>query len=151
MIRFALMLLALVVGFVATPVHADATEADAKAMVAKAIKHYAAVGQEKAFKDFSDKGGEFVKGELYVFAYSLEGTCIAHGQNQKLVGKSRIDVEDMDGKKYIQEIVQIAKAKGTGFVDYLFKNPETSKIEPKRTFFTRVAGKDVVICCGIYK
>ncbi len=126
------------------------TKDDATAMISKAITYIKTNGVEKAFPAFMDTTGEFVKGELYVFVYDFSGVCLAHGQKPKLVGKNRIDVADVNGKKYIEEMVNLAKTKGTGSVDYLFQNPESKKIEPKTSFFTRVPGKDMFVACGIY-
>jgi len=130
---------------------ADPTEKDATELVAKAVKYIEANGQEKAFKAFEDKAGGFTNGELYVFVYNTDGVCVSHGANAKLIGKNRLDVEDVNGKKYIQEIVDLAKSKGTGWVDYLFKNPESGKIEPKTTHLQLVKGTNLIVCCGIYK
>ncbi len=129
----------------------DATKKDATAMVDKAIAYVKANGTDKAFAAFMDTTGQFIKGELYVFVYDFNGVCLAHGQKPKLVGKNRLDVEDVNGKKYIQEMITIAKEKGTGSVDYMFQNPETKKVEPKTSFFTRIPGKDMLVACGIYK
>jgi len=130
----------------------EATSKDAIAMVEKGVKLIQAQGQVKAFAAFEDKANtEFHQGELYLFVYDLEGKCLSHGTNPKLIGKNRIDVEDVNGKLYIKDIVTMAKGKGKGWVDYHFKNPETSKIEPKTTYLLKVDGKDLIVCCGIYK
>ena len=136
--------------FVAPSFCADATDKEATAMVEKAVKFAKANGKEKAFAMFQDSTSEFVKGELYVFVYDTAGTCLAHGQKPKLVGKNRIDVEDVNGKKYIKELVDLGKSKGSGWVEYLFQNPESKKIEPKKTFLKIVEGQGFFICCGIY-
>jgi cytochrome c len=43
----------------------------------------------------------------------------------------------------------MAKAKGTGWVDYRYKNPQTGKIESKTTYLQKVG--DMILCCGAYK
>lgn len=150
--KISAFLFTAILTFIASPVRAtEATEADAKANLAKAVKLVQSAGEEKAYAAFNDKAGEFTKGELYILAYSLEGVCLAHGQNPKNIGKNRLETEDVNGKKYIAELIQIAKAKGGGQIEYMFKNPESGKIDPKITFFTRVPGKDVILGCGIYK
>ena len=120
-------------------------------MVTKAAKFFAENGKEKAFAAYQDKSGEFVKGELYVFVYDFTGTCLAHGSKPKLVGTNRLDVEDVNGKKYIQEIIAQAKTKGSGWVDYMFQNPETKAIEPKSTYSARLGTDDMFVACGIYR
>ncbi len=73
----------------------------------------------------------------------------AHPQNPKLVGKNMLEVPDVDGKLFRKDIVEIARKKATGWVDYKYKNPATGKIELKTTYVMGV--DDVAICCGIYK
>jgi cytochrome c len=126
------------------------TEADeAKAMVEKAAALIKAEGREKALAEIGNPQGQFVKGEMYVFAYDLTATMVAHPVNAKLVGKNLMDVPDAEGKLFRKEIVELAKTKGSGWVDYKYKNPQTSKIESKTTYIQKEG--DVVLCCGIYK
>ena len=86
---------------------------------------------------------------MYVFAYDLTATMVAHPINAKLVGKNLLDVPDAEGKLFRKEIVELAKTKGSGWVDYKYKNPQTSKIESKTTYIHKEG--DIVLCCGIYK
>jgi cytochrome c len=130
---------------------APATVNDARALVARAVQHIAAVGEKQAFADFQDKGKPFLDGDLYVFVYSLDGVCLAHGTDPKLIGQKRLDVTDVDGRKFIAEMVQTAREKGQGFVDYKHKNPKTGALENKVTVFQRPAGKEFVVAVGVYR
>lgn len=121
----------------------------ATSMVEEAAKMIKAEGKDKALAAISDPQGKFVKGDIYVFAYDLNGVIIAHPKNPKLIGKNMLDVPDVDGKLFRKDIVGIAQKKGTGWVDYKYKNPETGKIEMKTTYVMGV--DDIAICCGIYK
>lgn len=122
---------------------------DAIALVKDAEKFIKANGKEKALQEMSKPDGKWVKGELYVFAYDLQAVMVAHPKNPKLVGKNLMEVPDVDGKLFRKEIVEQAKAKGSGWVDYKYKNPETGKIEDKTTYLLKVG--DIILCCGIYK
>ena len=126
------------------------TEADeAKTMVEKAAALIKAEGREKALAEIGNPQGQFVKGEMYVFAYDLTATMVAHPTNAKLVGKNLMDVPDAEGKLFRKEIVELAKTKGSGWVDYKYKNPTSGKVESKTTYVQKEG--DVVLCCGIYK
>jgi hypothetical protein len=48
-----------------------------------------------------------------------------------------------------KEILDLAKSKGKGWVDYKFKNPESGKVEAKTTYIQLVG--DVTLEAGIYK
>jgi len=119
----------------------------AKAMVKKAAAFMKANGEAKTLEEINDLKGQFVKGELYLFAIDLQGHMIAHGANPKLVGKSMIDFKDADGKYFIQEFIRVAR-KGDGWVDYKWVNPVTRKTEPKSTYVEEIG--NVIIACGIY-
>ena len=106
-------------------------------------------GNDKAFAVIDDPSGPFVKGDMYVFVTGFDGTTLAHGTNKVLVGKNLIQVKDADGKLFVQEMIDVAKSKGEGWVDYKWPNPVTHKIEAKTTFLKRVG--DELVGCGIYK
>ena len=128
---------------------AVASQKDAKALVEKAAAFVKANGKDAALKEINVAKGQFDKGELYVFAYDMSGKIIAHPKNPKLIGKDLLNVPDPDGKLFRKEIVDVAKTKGTGWVDYRYTNPETKKIEAKTTYVVKVG--DVILCCGTYK
>jgi signal transduction histidine kinase len=128
---------------------AAASQKDAKALVEKAAAFVKAGGKDAALKEISKAKGQFDKGELYVFAYDMSATIVAHPKNAKLIGKNLMDVPDTDGKLFRKEIVETAKTKGSGWVDYKYLNPETKKVEAKTTYVLKVG--DIVLCCGTYK
>jgi signal transduction histidine kinase len=121
----------------------------AKDMVKKAAALIAKSGVEAGLAEINKADGQFVKGELYVFAYDTNAVMLAHPKNAKLIGKNLMEIPDVDGKLFRKEIVEMAKTKKSGWVDYKYKNPETSKIEAKTTFLM-IQGS-VILCCGIYK
>jgi cytochrome c len=143
-----LVLLALLVNVVMFD-HASAALDDAKAMVEKAAQFYQENGKEKALQEFNNPSGQFVQGELYVFAYDLTGTVIAHPINPKQVGVNTVDVPDVDGKFWRKEALEKVTKDGVAVVDYKFKNPTTNKVEQKTSYFKKVG--DIIIGCGTYK
>jgi cytochrome c len=128
---------------------AMASQKEAKALVEKAAAYVKANGKDAAIKEFSKAKSQFDKGDLYVVAYDMSATIVAHPKNPKLIGKNLMDVPDTDGKLFRKEIVETAKTKGSGWVDYKYLNPETKKVEAKTTYILKVG--DLVLCCGAYK
>ena len=122
---------------------------DAKMLVKQAAAYVQYQGKEKALAEISTSKGMFDKGELYVFAYDLDGVMLAHPKNPALIGQNLIAVPDAEGKLFRKEIVEKAKSKGSGWVDYMYLNPETKRQEHKSTYFQKVG--DIIICCGVYK
>jgi signal transduction histidine kinase len=136
---------------IGTGAHAQdrATAAEAEAMVKKAVAFIKANGPEKAYTELSNKKGQFVDRDLYVMVHTLDGKCLAHGANEKLIGREMMDVQDSDGKTYMKERMDLAKTKVSFWQDYKFTNPVSKKIEPKAAYCERVG--DTTVCSGIYK
>ena len=122
---------------------------DAKRLVKQAAAYVKYRGKEKALTEISTPKGMFDKGELYVFAYDLQGVMLAHPKNPALIGQNLIDVPDTEGKLFRKEIVEKAKSQGSGWVDYMYLNPETNRQEHKTTYFLKVG--DIILCCGVYQ
>lgn len=128
---------------------AAGTKADAEALVKKAIAFVKENGKEKGFAEISNPKGKFVKEDVYVTVYDMNGKCLAHGSNAKLIGKDLIGMKDPDGVAYVKERIDIAKSKGKGWQDYKFNNPVTKKIEPKTAYLEK--SEDVIFSAGAYK
>ena len=58
-------------------------------------------------------------------------------------------VPDPDGKYFRKEIWDRAKAEGSGWTDYKFKNPLRTQIERKTAYFKKEG--ELVLVCGAYK
>jgi len=126
-----------------------ATKDEATAMVKKGVSFIKANGAEKGYTTITDKKGPFQDRDLYLVVYGLDGKCLAHGANEKQVGKELIDMKDIDGKPFVKERVDLAVAKGTFWQDYKFTNPVTRKIEPKQMYCEKLG--ETVVCGGVYK
>lgn len=122
---------------------------EAKVMVERAATFLKTQGKDKALAEFSNPKGQFIDRDLYIIAYSLDGIRLSHPYNAKLIGKTVADATDFDGKPYGQEILQVAKTKGTGWVDYKFTDPTTKKLADKSLYIQKV--DDIILGCGIYK
>lgn len=148
---FATTAVAMCLAFVTAPALANGpTAKDAIAMVERGVALVKAKGKDEMMKRINAKDADFVQGELYIDIRDLKtGIVLAHPYNASIVGKDLTDVPDANGKKYRREIIELAAAKGKGWVDYQYKNPTSGKIEPKTTFIQRI--DDVVLEAGIYK
>jgi len=125
------------------------TAEEATALTKKAIAYLKANGKEKAFAEFNNPNGQFKDRDLYVFVFDFNGKTLAHGTNPKLLDKTLLDLKDADGKLFVKEFVEVAKAKGKGWVDYKWPHPTTKVIEAKSTYVEKV--DDMLVGCGIYK
>jgi hypothetical protein len=130
--------------------HAEdrATEAEAQAMVRKAVAFYKKFGKAKTIAELAKSPGPFVDRDLYVSLYGLDGVLLAH-INPKIVGKNLMELRDPDGKLFVKERMESARTTPSGWQDYKFFNPVSKKVEPKRMYWER--HDDLVFACGAYK
>jgi cytochrome c len=130
------------------------TKEEAIAMVKHVQAQFKKDGPELTFKAVTDKSvKEYHDRDLYPFIYDMRGSNkglnVAHGARPALVGKNLIDLKDQDGKYLIREMVDIANGPGTGWTDYKWPNPITSKIEDKSSYIEKMG--DYFVGVGIYK
>lgn len=137
---------------IAIPGHTQtASKEAAVALVEKAVAHVKKTGVEVACKDFANPTGEFIQGELYVFVQDMQAKMVCHATNPKrLNGKDLSELKDADGKKFAKAMTDLAKTKGSGWVDYQWVNPVTSAIEPKSSYVQRV-NDTLWLGVGIYR
>lgn len=126
-----------------------ASKDEAVAMVKKAVGYIRQNGKDKALAEFSRPKGQFVDGELYIAALDLNGQMLAHGANPKLIGKSLLDIKDVNGKAFVREQIELAKTKGSGWVEFVWVNPVSQKMEARATYLERI--DDYFVLSGVFK
>jgi cytochrome c len=143
--------------FVLTPAVASAassqygTKAEAVAMVKRAQEMFKKDGAEALFKAVDDPANkEFHDRDLYVYIYTLQGVCVAHGARPALIGKNLIDLKGLDGKYLVREHIEIAEGPGSGWVSYKWPNPITNKIEDKTSYVEKM-GDNYFVGVGVYQ
>jgi cytochrome c len=125
------------------------TAAEATALVQRAAEYLKANGPAKSYAAFNDTAGQFKDRDLYIFVMDMNGKMLSHGANAKLIGKDLTNLKDSDDKLFIKTMLDVAKTKGKGWVDYKWPHPVTKAIEPKSTYVEKA--DDLIIGCGIYK
>ena len=111
------------------------TKDEVVSVVKKAVEFYKANGKEKALVEFNKKDGQFAKGEDYVDVHDINGVCLAHPISPAKVGLNRMDQSDSAGKFYVKELVDAAKQKPSGWIEYVMKNPTSGKLENKTAYW----------------
>ena len=125
------------------------TADEATALVQRAAEYLKANGPAKSYAAFNDTAGQFKDRDLYVFVMDMNGKMLSHGANAKLIGKDLTALKDSDDKLFIKTMLDVAKSKGKGWVDYKWPHPVTKAIEPKSSYVEKV--DDLIVGCGIYK
>lgn len=126
-----------------------ASRTDAERMVRKGVEFLKKNGKEKAMKEVTAPSRTFVDRDLYLVIYDTSGNCVAHGQNSRQAGKNLIDAKDADGKLFVKERVDMAKAQGKFWQDYKFTDPLSKKVLPKQMYCEKEG--DMIVCGGVYK
>jgi cytochrome c len=124
-------------------------EKDAIAMVEKGAAFMKTGGKDEMIKRINAKDPDYLQGALYLTMRDQKGVILANPVNPAMIGKDLVDVPDADGKLFRREILELAKSKGKGWVDYKFKNPASGKVEAKTSYIYKVG--DVTLEAGIYK
>ncbi len=123
---------------------------DAKAMVERAWSYLQKNGKEAAIKEFSNRTGEFVDGELFVFVQDYEGVMIAYGGEAPILGKNVMNFQDANKEAIGPPMIAIAKNQGSGWYSYNFLNPQTDKVEPKISYIKAI-DNSCYMACGIFE
>jgi cytochrome c len=125
-----------------------ATKDEAIAMVKRAVASINEQGAEKAYVEFTNKGGRFHDRDLYITVLDLDGKVLAHGQKENLIGRVLIELKDPDGKLFVKERMELARRQQSFWQNYKFMNPTTKNIEPKEMYCERLS--ETAVCGGVY-
>ncbi len=113
----------------------------------KAVAYVKDNGKEKALQEFNNRSGSFVRGDLYIFAYDFNGTCIAHPINPDLVGQTGLS--DINGVDVVGRELALAR-RGGGTMYIVFPNPaHGGKEEVKQLYITNV-NDSLYLGSGLY-
>jgi len=126
-----------------------ATIEEATVMLDKAVDYLKKYGGAAAFKEFNDPHGRFFINDEYVFAIGLnDGKYRASGAAPNLTGTDVRELTDAAGNPLFKTMIALAKEKGSGSVDYVWRNPATNAVEHKHSLIRRV--DDVLLGVGYY-
>ena len=101
-----------------------------------------------AFSRMSYPGGQFVAGDLYLYALDFQGNIMAQGDRPGLIGSNSWNYQDAKGLYVNREIVKKLKNTTEGvWVEYVSKRAQ------KKAYAQKVKGPDgkqYFIACGYY-
>src|SRR5262245_1232563 len=118
------------------------TKDEVVAMVQKAVAAIKSMGAEKAYAEFDDKSGQFVRGDFYISVIGLDGKLLAYGADSHHVGDNVMAIKDGDGREIIKERVQLAQKQQSFWQSYKFMNPVTKTVEPKAMYCERLRSEE---------
>ncbi|PKL63056.1 MAG: sodium:calcium antiporter [Methanomicrobiales archaeon HGW-Methanomicrobiales-2] len=125
------------------------TADEMKDFVAGAALYAREHNRTDALAAFNDPDGEFVRDELYIFAYDMNGTVLALPFQQALIGTDRSGVHDSSGVAYIYSMSRVA-AEGGGSVYYVYPNPANGYAEELKLGYVMPVDGTWFVGSGIY-
>jgi signal transduction histidine kinase len=117
--------------------------------VEEAVAYAQKNGKDKALKEFSNKTGSFVRGDLYIYAYDFDGNTIAHPFKPDWIGKNKLNFTDSNGVPVIKNLIDVAK-KGKGFSYFIFPNPAHGNVDEFKIGYTMKVDDNWWLGSGIY-
>lgn len=112
---------------------------EAQDLLGKAVAYLKKAGENTAFAAFNNPQGGFMHNDQYVFVIGIDdGKYRASGASPQLTGMDVRAMRDAAGKPLVEEMIKVAKEKGSGKVDYVWRNPATNAVETKHSLIQRV-------------
>jgi methyl-accepting chemotaxis protein len=102
-----------------------------------------------ALCEINKKGGQFYKGNIFVFAWRGP-VMVAHPYLHQGIGMDLTNWKGRKGKEVTKEYMRIAKEKGSGWVDYWFPKPGEEEPSLKTTYVLKV-DENFYVCAGYFK
>ncbi len=102
-----------------------------------------------ALCEINKKDGEFVKGNVYVFAMR-GGVMVAHPIKPQLIGRDLTNLKDSKGKMFFQDFVKVASGPGAGWVNYMWPKPGEDAPSKKSSYILKV-DDNYYVGAGYYK
>ncbi|MBT3368582.1 MAG: DUF4440 domain-containing protein [Nitrospina sp.] len=121
-----------------------ATADECVAKVKEASKLIQEIGLEAALKRINDHSGPFIWKDSYILVFDDDKAKMLAFRDPSIIGKPFINYKDSNGRLIFKEMLDIAKAKGEGWVSY------TVSAKPKKTYVLKVPGEKVVAAAGYY-
>jgi methyl-accepting chemotaxis protein len=90
------------------------------------------------------------EGSEYVFINDMHPRMVGHPIKPDLDGKDLTENKDPNGVHLFVEMVAVVKAKGSGYVDYMWPKAGAKEPVPKRTYVAGFAPWGWVVGSGVY-
>ncbi|MGJ5152099.1 methyl-accepting chemotaxis protein [Bradyrhizobium sp. HKCCYLR1022] len=89
-------------------------------------------------------------GNEYFFVTDMTAKMLMHPISTKLIGQDVADMKDPNGKKLFQEMIDVVRQHGRGFVDYDWPKPGSETPQPKLTHVAGFAPWNWLVGTGVY-
>ena len=137
------------VGLANESLNTSSNKTELVSFVESALAYARENGKDKALDEFSNKTGSFVRGDLYIYAYDFNGTCLAHPFKPDWIGKNKLDVTDSNGVPSLRNTLNVAR-EGKGFTYFIFPNPAHGNRDEFKIAYAMKVDENWFLGSGIY-
>lgn len=129
----------------------DMDEAFIEDVVERAAALIAAQGA-RAFPRLRDRTGPFYFMDTYVFVERMDGLAIVNAGMPSIEGRNILGLRDASGKALVRDYLDLARARGAGWVEYQWPRPGSHEPARKRTYVRaiQIDGDAYVVGSGFY-
>ncbi len=127
----------------------DARYANLTRLVDRAETFAKMNGKDAALLEFNNVNGTFIEGDLYLFAYGMDGTTLAWPYRPDLLGTNRAGAADSNGVNNVRRMIEVA-GDGGGWVYYVTKNPADNNRDELKLSYVRPVDSTWFVGSGIY-
>jgi signal transduction histidine kinase len=120
-----------------------------KALVDEARDYALENGRDAAIRAFNDPKGQFVRGDLYIFASDFQGKCLALPFEPNLVGVNRMNDSDLNGVAFHKIGLYQART-GSGRYYYIYPNPADGMRSTLKLGYVEKVDDGWYVGAGIY-
>ncbi len=106
-------------------------------------------GKDASISEFNNVNGTFIEGDLYIFAYEMDGTTLAWPYRPEMPGTNRAGAADTNGVNHIRRMIELAR-EGGGWLYYVTKNPADNNREELKLSYVRPVDSTWLVGSGIY-
>src|SRR6478735_413132 len=100
---------------------------------------------KEAFSEFRRRGSDWFSGDTYIFAYAPDGTVVLNPAFPAREGRAYHREQDKKGKAFHDQILKVAKTKGSGWVDYWLPKPGQTEPSQKWSYVKAVKAEGVAV------
>ena len=125
-----------------------ASAQDAEALVMRSVAALERAPQQ-TLQEINQRSPKWVHGDLYPEVITLDGRCLAHGQDHQCAGRNWRQRRDASGLAFVDQRLQLASERRQFWQEHQERDPLSSQTLPKASYCERSNG--LLVCAGIYK
>ena len=89
-------------------------------------------------------------GTGYIFIYDFKGTVLSDPIQRQNIGKNLYDIEDNNGVRVIEDLINVSRNSEGGFVEYTWLKPTTKELSPKVSYAKSFEPWQWMVGTGVY-